>query len=318
MQLDRTHVAIRTRRISEIGDLAFAIVRQYARPVIVTFAWGALPWAILNMVILLPPFIPGWWGYHEIDQWESTLSKYLIWLTTLIILQAPAAGVATTVFLGEAVFESAPSMNTVRRRVFGTWKTWLTSLGVIRLPLIAMVWVVFRIGEPFRVGADFAMPIFLLLIAIVLRANRPFMPEILLLEQCPIRAKDSVITARRRSKNLHRPYAGDLNGRMMVVTLTLAAISAAIYGASDGLVSLVLGFSSSLDLFKYFVLLPLSLWVAACMSIVVRLLNYLDCRIRLEGWDVELSVRAEAIRQFGDPANRPADRPAVTQEVVGQ
>ena len=42
-----------------------------------------------------------------------------------------------------------------------------------------------------------------------------------------------------------------------------------------------------------------SLWLVAGVSVIVRLLNYLDTRIRLEGWEVELVVRAESLRQFG-------------------
>ena len=48
--------------------------------------------------------------------------------------------------------------------------------------------------------------------------------------------------------------------------------------------------------------MPAAAWVIGALSILIRLLNYLDTRIRLEGWEVELAVRAEAIRQFGDDA----------------
>ncbi len=38
----------------------------------------------------------------------------------------------------------------------------------------------------------------------------------------------------------------------------------------------------------------------AGLSVLIRFLSYLDARIRLEGWEVDLAVRAEAQRQFGD------------------
>ena len=47
------------------------------------------------------------------------------------------------------------------------------------------------------------------------------------------------------------------------------------------------------------VLFPLCLWIIASISVVVRLLFYLDTRLRLEGWDVELLIRAEVIRRYG-------------------
>ncbi len=51
----------------------------------------------------------------------------------------------------------------------------------------------------------------------------------------------------------------------------------------------------------YLIYYPLSLWVAAGFTVVVRFLNYLDARIRLEGWEVQLSVMAEAIRHLVPP-----------------
>ena len=61
-----------------------------------------------------------------------------------------------------------------------------------------------------------------------------------------------------------------------------------------------------LDLFVLLVIYPLSLWIVASLSVITRLLNYIDARIRLEGWEVELAIRAEAIRQFGEESIAPA------------
>jgi hypothetical protein len=41
---------------------------------------------------------------------------------------------------------------------------------------------------------------------------------------------------------------------------------------------------------------PLALWLVACLFAVVRFLGYLDLRIRREGWEVELLLRAEGAR----------------------
>ena len=56
-------------------------------------------------------------------------------------------------------------------------------------------------------------------------------------------------------------------------------------------------------LFSLLVLYPLALWIVASTSVLMRYLNYLDTRIRLEGWEVELAIRAETIRQFGEDAS---------------
>ena len=41
-------------------------------------------------------------------------------------------------------------------------------------------------------------------------------------------------------------------------------------------------------------ILPLAFWLAAIYTTVVKFMNYLDLRIRREGWEVELKVRAAA------------------------
>jgi hypothetical protein len=44
------------------------------------------------------------------------------------------------------------------------------------------------------------------------------------------------------------------------------------------------------------VLRPITLWTVVAFMGVARFLSYLDLRIRQEGWEVELLVRAEAAR----------------------
>jgi hypothetical protein len=41
---------------------------------------------------------------------------------------------------------------------------------------------------------------------------------------------------------------------------------------------------------------PLALWVVVGWFSIMRFLSYLDLRIRHEGWEVELLMRAEALR----------------------
>ena len=41
---------------------------------------------------------------------------------------------------------------------------------------------------------------------------------------------------------------------------------------------------------------PLALWIVVMFMTVLRFLCYLDLRIRQEGWEVELLLRAEAAK----------------------
>ena len=48
-----------------------------------------------------------------------------------------------------------------------------------------------------------------------------------------------------------------------------------------------------------YVFAPLAMWIVASFFAVVRFLSYLDLRIRREGWEVELRLRAQAARIAG-------------------
>jgi hypothetical protein len=44
------------------------------------------------------------------------------------------------------------------------------------------------------------------------------------------------------------------------------------------------------------ILTPLNCWLIATWATVFRFLGYIDSRIRLEGWEIDLRLRAEAER----------------------
>ncbi|TWU40331.1 hypothetical protein Q31b_36790 [Novipirellula aureliae] len=302
MQLDRTHVVIRRRALSEIGDLSLVMMRRYPSAILIGFFAGAVPWIIANAAVLY--WIPILEWQHDLsdEQALAEIWRYLAWMTLLVILETPAAGIATTLFLGQAVFESQPTWASVfaeTRRHF--WR-WFWKLGVVRLAIPTLVFLSFRIGQPAHGFFDIVIPIGILIAMAVFRSNRPFLPEILVLEQCPLRSSsDAVITAGRRSKSLHQPMVSDLGGRFLAIGFMLLWLFLSILYT---LVALR-GFTTGVwdwDLFFLLFLFPAAIWTIAGVSVIVRLLNYLDTRIRLEGWEVELAIRAETMRQFGEEA----------------
>lgn len=314
MQLDQTHVVIRARAFHEIGDLAIVMIRRYSSALFFGFFAGAMPWVLMNLGLL------AWIPYEElqygVDDGEAFMElwRYLFWSFTLIITQTPIAGALTTIYLGQAVFEHQPTWRSVFvecRRQF--WRlTW--SLGIVRLAIPATVLVALRFGEPADGFFDVFLPIVILIWVSAVRGGRPFMPEILLLEQCPLKSKDeTAITARVRSRALHSPMGSELSGRFMLSALVLATLTFCFYYTFFWIRGVLQGFWSH-DLLALTLFLHGSLWIAAGISVFIRLLSYLDTRIRLEGWEVELAIRAEALRQFGEEASTPAQRPAVKPE----
>jgi len=340
VQLDQTHVVIRVRTLSEIGDLALTMIRRYPRSFFQVFFAGALPWMLLNVAVL------GWipWQVQRDQLYDSQsayeLLRYAYWMMTLVIVQVPLAGAMSTVYLGQAVFESKPTFRRVWRDVRQRSGALMWTLGIRRLTFPLILIPLWRIGQGASIWWDFWVPTFALLWVAVQRSGRPFVPEMLLLEQCPLRSRDeSVITLRRRSGSLHAPIMSELSSRFLTVAFVFAFLVASLCMSMVFARGLLTGVWAN-DGLAWLIFYPLSLWLVGSFSVVVRLLGYLDARIRLEGWEVELAVRAEAIRQFGEdatpllgqtvppnsgeslPGNRsanhgPADNPSVSDNSPG-
>ncbi len=303
MQLDRTNVVIRARSLSEIGDLAMILIRRYPAASILGFAIGLVPWAILNLVLV------GWIpitqfaaGIYD-DEMDAELNRYLFLMTTLVILQTPIAGVMTTSLIGRAVFEQRVTWRSAcadLRQIF--WR-WFWVLGVIRGPLPLMLILASNWGQELAVGREILIPLVFLFLVGIQRGSRPFMPEILLLERCPLRTQSAtVIQVGRRNAALHGPMAGELIGRFLAVSMMLGVFFLAAFLSLLWVRGVMLG-QWEWTLLVYLVFVPAALWTVAGLSVLIRFLSYLDTRIRLEGWEVELAIRAEAQRQFGDPVN---------------
>ena len=81
MQLDQTHVVIRLRKFTEIGDLSLIMMRRYPEALLIGFVTGAIGWAITNMILL------GWIPWEEssygLDDQAAfgEVSRYLVWMT---------------------------------------------------------------------------------------------------------------------------------------------------------------------------------------------------------------------------------------------
>jgi hypothetical protein len=319
VQLDQTHVAIRVRTLSEIGDLALVLLHRYPSTLLVGFLIGAAPWIIFDALLLY--WIPITEAQFGLDDPEAMreLSRYAAWMALLVFLQTPLAGMVTTIYLGQAVFEKKPSWRSALRIAKKQFGRAFYCLGIRRLAVPAMLVCLIRLFQPADVFFDVTIPIGIFLVAVVIRAGRPYLPEMILLEMCPLRSKNpNEITLARRARALHRPAGGDVGSRWLAVGVTLLVIFAGLFYSLVWVRGILTGYWN-FGLITWLLLYPLALWAIGGLSVIVRMLAYLDTRIRLEGWDVELAMRAEAIRQFGEDSAtvRPttvgeSTRPAVT------
>ena len=263
MQLDKTRITVRERGYLEILDLALRVTRVYARVLVPALAAGVVPMMVLNHWLLA--------GYREID--PGYPARYIMLTLLLIAWEAPLATAPATLCLGRVLFAQRSDAGTIVRHFGGS------------LPQLLIYQVLLR---PFYLG-------------------RPYLNEVILLERNPMRRTGSSgRSTLSRSRALHRGEGGLLLGR----SLGAVAIAAALWGSILGSIFLVgtvlLGpweweaegpvntfGAPSRWLWLY---LPLSLWVVVGYLTVVRFLSYLDLRIRREGWEVELAMRAEEAR----------------------
>jgi hypothetical protein len=301
MQLDRTRIAIRERGLLETADLALHVTREFAGPLAICALMAIVPLALLNYLLV------GWMTPGELDA-DLFPGRYFWNMTALIYLEAPLAAVFMVAYLGPAVFLEERTVRQVVGDVlrYGLSLAWCQ--GVLRG--IFATWLIYLLTS--REQASGFLEGFLLFVILcwstALRAFRPYINEIILLEKNPLGGRGAVITVGKRSAHLHGPYSGDLFVRWLgaaaigvllagLVLVTAVLLQAFLisdppfYSSTDPP-----AFSWNLDWFKLQVVYPASLWLVVAFLAVVRFLSYLDLRIRHEGWEVELLVKAEALR----------------------
>ncbi|MCA9247997.1 MAG: hypothetical protein KDA42_12800, partial [Planctomycetales bacterium] len=141
-----------------------------------------------------------------------------------------------------------------------------------------------------------AAMIFCFFIPILPYIGWPYLGEIVLLERNALfRGRTGRLTTMRRTSGFHSGVFGEVMSRWLASLLIGAALVASIWLSLWTLISQLSGRWHSLET-AYAWYLPIALWIVIGFFSVVRFLSYLDLRIRREGWEVELAVRAEGAR----------------------
>jgi hypothetical protein len=299
MQLDRTRIAIRERGLLEILDLTLHVMREFGGPIAICALLAILPLTLINYALV------GRMAPTEFD--ESVFGLRYVWnITVLIYLEAPLASAFIVAYLGPAVFLEQRTIHDVIRDVFRYFPQVLLCQGLIRGLFFA--WLIYAFADSNQINPFFEVFLILLLLmwSTAMRALRPYINEIILLEKNPLRSLSPVaITINKRSAHLHGPYSGDLVIRWIgsaaigVLVLGMAIATAVVLQGtliSDWAFHLGGDFAWNLSWFKLQVVYPACLWLVVVFLAVARFLSYLDLRIRHEGWEVELFMRAEALR----------------------
>lgn len=269
-EFDQNRITVRPRGLLEIMDLALVVMREMGMPLAYALAVGALPLALLNA------WVAGELAPLDLD-YDEPAYGYMLCLSILMVIEAPLATALATLYLGQAMFNRLPS-----------WKSMLHDLRRAAPQLI-----LFQVFVRGFLGCFW----FLLLVPLAIPSIAwPYLNEVILLERNPMLSRKARrLTTFARSRALHGAVMGDLFARWLGAASIAAALVVAIWFSLGSLISLGSGKYVSLYAL-YVVLFPLASWTVIGYFTVVRFLCYMDLRIRREGWEVELAMRAEAAR----------------------
>jgi hypothetical protein len=265
VQLDHTRIAVRERDYLDILDMSLHVIRAYAGRLAAAWAMGVLPVAALNVWLLATWMQSG----EELD----SVSEYGYMMLILTIWEMPLATAPLTSYLGQAIFDERPRLSRVVRDVAGS------------LPQLVWYQVVVR---------GLLSPLFFTWF--FLFAARPYTNEVILLERNPFfGGRRKGITTGRRNSAIHAGLWGELFGRWLVSVAVGLLLFGSIYGSF--MIAMGVLFSTwESSTMTHIVVTQAACWLVIGYFTVVRFLSYLDLRIRREGWEVELLMRAEEAR----------------------
>ncbi|HVX09845.1 MAG TPA: hypothetical protein VHC22_01465 [Pirellulales bacterium] len=266
MQLDKTRIAIRERSFVDILDLALAVLREHAGPLTLCWLAGAIPAAALNHWLLGDMLFE-----DSLD--PDDVIAYLFRLALLVCWEVPLATAPITLYLGQALFLERPSAGKVLKDFVASLTQMFLYQVLLRGAVIAMV-----------------------ILIPALFVFWPYLSEIILLERNPLRKTSPLGTSTfSRSSNMHSRNRGELFNRWIGATLLGALLVFVFWRSLWFLVRELAG--EAVDATSQFTIwLQVALWLVIGYFAVVRFLSYLDLRIRTEGWEIELLLRAEAAR----------------------
>jgi hypothetical protein len=276
MQLDRHRIAIRERNYLDVLDLALQVIRAYPVALFFALAAGIVPVAALNawllhgMVDLTVEPVP----YSEAGTVIQCLGRnfpYFFCMLLLVVWEIPLATAPATLYLGQALFSDQPQP---RRIAASFWKS---------LPQLLLYQVLVRgVLVPWVLTWFLPFSIW------------PYLNEVVLLERNPLRAdRPGQMSTGRRRQALHAGSAGDLFLRWVAGVAIGLMLFLTILFSLWVLGMVLLKEEPEPGWEFYLVYYPVALWAVMGFFTVVRFLGYLDLRIRREGWEVELLMRAE-------------------------
>jgi len=265
-----TQLAIRERDFVELLDLALPLVRRRVLGLSIA-AVGVLPVMLVNAWLLRSLTAP-----VDLDTlvdgraaWYLVRAVYVA--SVLVIVEMPLVTAPLTLLLGQYVFSREPQPRQIAGQFFRSLPQLLLLQVMPRLLLAP--WVV-------------TWPL--------LFALWPFAGEVILLERNPLFRRQGNSTLSRAAHVQPRHRGGPV--WRWIVTSLVGGLLIVTSGMTLYYLRGMLTSNWRLDLWAHLFLFQMAIWIWVCFFAVVRFLSYLDTRIRNEGWELELLMRAEGAR----------------------
>jgi hypothetical protein len=260
MTYDRTLIVIRERSFLDLLDLALLVVRD--RPVVLglTALAGVAPFAALNVWLLAG-------DDSRFGLWDLLL-RFGLW-ALLLLMEAPWATAPLTLVLGDLMFGVTPRPG----KIFKTL--------AVSFPLLFLTQFLIR-----------AMYYLILLGFVLAPARFAFLNEIILLERVGLARTFA------RSQVISRRFVGELFFRWLGQVALGLTFALCFQKGAEAFGSVLAGGDVTWDQAAQVdagdLLFQAGVWIAIAFFAVVRFLSYIDRRIRLEGWEIELRLRSVA------------------------
>jgi hypothetical protein len=253
MSYDRTMIVIRERSFMDLMDLALLVVR--AHPVTIGLAafCGIAPFAALNYWLRTEYEIGGLW-------------------LLLLVMEVPWATAPLTLVLGDLMFGIRPR----------PWR--IAKALVFSFPALVFTQIFFR-----------GILLVLILTSPLVPAYYGFLDEVILLE----RARNLLVVNSKvigRSRELCQAYGLEFVGRWLGQVAIGLLFAYCFAKGTETLVAAFIGeeptWYNPRAINLGGALFQAGIWIAVAYFGVVRFLSYIDRRIRLEGWEIELRLKA--------------------------
>ena len=286
MQFDQTSIAIRERSSFEVFDLAANVLVRHLQPIMVLLFLNAMPFVVLDY------YLVGW--MTDVSFSIDLSIAYYVAVIALMVGQAQLGTCLITIFMGRVMFLEEHSIWAVLKQFLKRLPYFLYSQGILRLALFAVLVAMITATEESEEAylmAFLGLPA-ITFIGLLVRAMRPFVPEVIYLEQTPLKSKSDLPSLSQRSRNLHMLASASITMQSVLMLLFAPLLLFSIHSVfvmADSMFSIRA--NSDISLQPFYILI--SGWLVAGFFAVVRFLMYIDVRIRQEGWSVDLKFRSE-------------------------